>query len=148
MIWCIYRYIILLNTLSGGKSCLVAPGVAAPPSATETALSPWLAADEDRVSHVLSHVVWLIYIYIYIYTLTTKNIFTLTTGVKRGKNVIQKITKYPQEQLITMRQALTQMLESNKMKITNENNLHYKDIQPYQRSKFLSKTWMSKKYAQ
>ena len=27
---------------------------------------PWLAADEDRVSHVLSHVVWWIYIYIYI----------------------------------------------------------------------------------
>ena len=24
---------------------------------TETVLSPWLAADEDRVSHVLSHVV-------------------------------------------------------------------------------------------
>ena len=53
-----YRYIFLLNTLSGGKSCLVAPGVAVPPWATETVLSPWLAADEDRVSHVLSHVVW------------------------------------------------------------------------------------------
>ena len=26
--------------------------------ATETVLSPWLAADEARVSHVLSHVVW------------------------------------------------------------------------------------------
>ena len=26
--------------------------------ATETVLSPWLAADEDRVTHVLSHVVW------------------------------------------------------------------------------------------
>ena len=34
------------------------PGVAVPPWATETVLSPWLAADEDRVSHVLSHVVW------------------------------------------------------------------------------------------
>ena len=53
-----YRYIFLLNTLSGGKSCLVAPGVAVPPWATETVLSPWLAADEVRVSHVLSHVVW------------------------------------------------------------------------------------------
>ena len=28
--------------------------------ATETVLSRWLAADEDRVSHVLSHVVWWI----------------------------------------------------------------------------------------
>ena len=54
----IYIYIFLLNTLSGGKSCLVAPGVAIPPWATETVLSPWLAADEGRVSHVLSHVVW------------------------------------------------------------------------------------------
>ena len=37
---------------------VVAPGVAVPPWATETVLSPWLAADEARVSHVLSHVVW------------------------------------------------------------------------------------------
>ena len=37
---------------------MVAPGVAIPPWATETVLSLWLAADEDRVSHVLSHVVW------------------------------------------------------------------------------------------
>ena len=29
-----------------------------PPWATETVLLPWLAADEDRVSHVLLHVVW------------------------------------------------------------------------------------------
>ena len=29
-----------------------------PPWATATVLSPWLAADESRVSHVLSHVVW------------------------------------------------------------------------------------------
>ena len=66
LIWCIYIYIYIyiLNTLSGGKSFLVAPGVAVPPWATETVLSPWLAADEGRVSHVLSHVVWL-YIYIY-----------------------------------------------------------------------------------
>ena len=54
----IYIYIFLLNTLSGGKSCSVAPGVAVPPWTTETVLSPWLAADEARVSHVLSHVVW------------------------------------------------------------------------------------------
>ena len=54
----IHRYIFILNTLSGGKSCSVAPGVAVPPWATETVLSPWLAADEARVSHVLSHVVW------------------------------------------------------------------------------------------
>ena len=33
----------------------------------EIVLSPWLAADEDRVSHMLSHVVWWKYIYIYIY---------------------------------------------------------------------------------
>ena len=53
---------------------LLAPGVAVLPWATETVLSPWLAADEARVSHVLSHVVWWkknkkkqhIYIYIYI----------------------------------------------------------------------------------
>ena len=58
---------IYLNTLSGGK-CLVVP---VPSWATETVLSPWLAADEVRVSHVLSHVVWWkkkkkIYIYIYV----------------------------------------------------------------------------------
>ena len=50
-------YIYLLNTLTGGKSCLVAPGVALPPGATKTVWSPWLAADEGRVSHVFSHVV-------------------------------------------------------------------------------------------
>ena len=56
---CVYIDIyIFLNTLSGGKSCSVAPGVAVLPWATETVLSPWLAADEARVSHVLSHVVW------------------------------------------------------------------------------------------
>ena len=59
------------NTLSGGKSCLVALGVAVPPWATETVLSPWLAADEVRVSHVLSHVVWWKkYIYIVIHRRT------------------------------------------------------------------------------
>ena len=36
---------------------MVAPEVAVPLCATETVLSPWLVADEDRVSHVLSHVV-------------------------------------------------------------------------------------------
>ena len=36
----IYIYIIPLNTLSGDKSCLVAPGVAVQPWATETVLSP------------------------------------------------------------------------------------------------------------
>ena len=40
------------------KRCLVVPGVAVPPWATETVLSAWLAADEDMVSHVLSHIVW------------------------------------------------------------------------------------------
>ena len=49
---------ISLNTLSGGKSCMVAPGVVVPTWATETVLSPWLTADEVRVLHVLSHVVW------------------------------------------------------------------------------------------
>ena len=52
----IYIYIILLNTLSGGKGCLVAPGVPVSPWATETVLSPLV--DEGRLSHVLSHVVW------------------------------------------------------------------------------------------
>ena len=56
MILCLHRYIFLLNNLSGGKSCSVAPGVAVPPWATETVLSAWLAADEARVLHVLSHV--------------------------------------------------------------------------------------------
>ena len=37
----IYIYIYdSLNTLSGGKNCLVAPGVAVLPWATETVLSP------------------------------------------------------------------------------------------------------------
>ena len=36
---------------------LVVPGVAVPPRATKTVLSPWLAVDKDRVSHVLSHIV-------------------------------------------------------------------------------------------
>ena len=36
----------LLNTLFGGKSCLVVPVVAVPPRATETVSSPWLVADE------------------------------------------------------------------------------------------------------
>ena len=67
MIWCIYRYIFLLNTLSGVKSCLVAPGVAISPWAIETVLSPWLAADEGRVSHLLSHCMMKIYIYTYCY---------------------------------------------------------------------------------
>ena len=67
------------------KNCSVAPGVAVPLWATETMLSLWLAADEARVSHVLTHVVWwkkkyiymcvcvyiymcvCVYIYIYIY---------------------------------------------------------------------------------
>ena len=47
-----------LIPFSGGKSCVVAPGVAVLPLATETVLSPWLVADEGRVSHVLSRVVW------------------------------------------------------------------------------------------
>ena len=54
----IYIDFFFLNTLSGGKSCSVAPGVAVPPWATETVISPWMAADEARVSHVLPHVVW------------------------------------------------------------------------------------------
>ena len=41
-----YRYISLLNILTGGKSCLVA---AVPSWATKIVLSPRLAADEDRV---------------------------------------------------------------------------------------------------
>ena len=48
-----------------------------PPWATETVLSPWMVADEARVSHVLPHVVWWkkkkkkkfvnVYIYEYFY---------------------------------------------------------------------------------
>ena len=54
----VYIDFFFLNTLSGGKSCSVAPGVAVPAWATKTVLSPWMAADEARVSHVLPHVVW------------------------------------------------------------------------------------------
>ena len=71
-----YIYTYLLNTPTGGKSCLVAPGVALPPGATKTVWSPWLASDEGRVSHVFSHVVWWnIYIYIYLYILVYWNIY-------------------------------------------------------------------------
>ena len=38
--------------------CVCVCAYAASSWATETVLSPWLVADEDRVSHVLSHVVW------------------------------------------------------------------------------------------
>ena len=55
---CVYIGFFFLNPLSGGKSCSVAPGVAVPSWATETVLSPWMAADEAWVSHVLPHVVW------------------------------------------------------------------------------------------
>ena len=49
----------LHGVVSNALDCdIVAPEVAVPPWATETVLSPWLAADEARVSHVLSHVVW------------------------------------------------------------------------------------------
>ena len=53
-----YIVLKLINQSHVYKSCSVAPGVAVPPWATETVLSPWLAADEARVSHVLPHVVW------------------------------------------------------------------------------------------
>ena len=57
----IYIYIFLLNTLSGGKICLVVPW------ATKTVLSPRLVADVGRVSHMLSHVAWWKKKYIYIW---------------------------------------------------------------------------------
>ena len=56
----IYIYIYIynsLNTLSGGKSYLVAPGVAVPPWATERGQGNARAFTR----------LWLIYIYIYIY---------------------------------------------------------------------------------
>ena len=46
------------GTATPGTTKQLTPGVAVPPWATETVLPPWLAADEDRVLHVLSHVVW------------------------------------------------------------------------------------------
>ena len=46
------------SIFSWRRFCLVAPRVAVPLWATETVLSPWLVADEDRVSHVLSNIVW------------------------------------------------------------------------------------------
>ena len=110
MIWRIYRYIFILNILSGGKSCLVAPGVAVPPLATETVLSPWLAVDEDSVSHVLSHVVWWIYIYnwmgfifdeyiyIYIYIRGTNFIFDETLLERdKGINIYKKTVEFCRE---------------------------------------------------
>ena len=45
-------YIYIYTATPGAKE------VAVPPWATETVLSPWLAADEDRLSHVFSHVLW------------------------------------------------------------------------------------------
>ena len=42
----------------GDNTVSVAPGVAVPPWVTETVLSPWFAADEDRVLHVPSLVWW------------------------------------------------------------------------------------------
>ena len=51
-------YFIIWGVKYGGQSCLVALGMAVPPWATETVLSPWLAADEVWVSLVLSHAVW------------------------------------------------------------------------------------------
>ena len=63
----LYAYYLCIYICSGYDSKLyqmvrlqssVAPGVAVPSWATKTVLSPWLAADEARVSHVLSHVVW------------------------------------------------------------------------------------------
>ena len=76
----VYIDIYILNTLSGGKSCLVVRGEAVPPWATETVLSPWLATDEDRISHIVWKKIYIytpptffhslslsIYIYIYIY---------------------------------------------------------------------------------
>ena len=75
LIWCIYRYIFLLNTRSGGKICLVAPGVVVPPWATETVLSPlvggWWGQSIARaftrcMMKILKKTEW-IYIYIYIY---------------------------------------------------------------------------------
>ena len=75
----IYIYIYFFKYPVWWQKLLVVPGVAVLPWATKTVLSPWLAADEGRVSYVLSHVVWwkrkkkfiYIYIYIYIYILTS-----------------------------------------------------------------------------
>ena len=60
------EYNILLNTLSVAKSCLVAPGVAVPPWATETVITPgWRLM---RVGYrTCFHTLYDIYIYIYIY---------------------------------------------------------------------------------
>ena len=45
----IYIYIYSLNTLFGGKSCLVAPGVAVPPWASETVLSALVSGWWEQV---------------------------------------------------------------------------------------------------
>ena len=45
---CVCVCVFLLNTPSGGKSCLVVPGVAVPHWATETVFSGWWGQDITR----------------------------------------------------------------------------------------------------
>ena len=85
----VYIYIYIYIYISRQYCHLIALGVAVLPWATETVLSPWLAADEDRVSHVLSHVVWWIYIYIYI----TTNPRNPTNKTKKNLELLELILK-------------------------------------------------------
>ena len=75
LIWRIYRYIFLLNTLSGGKSCFVAPEVAVLPWGTETVLSPrvegWWGQGIARaftscMMKIYMYICTYIHIYIYV----------------------------------------------------------------------------------
>ena len=68
-----------LNTLSSGKSYLVAPGVAVPPWPTETLLSPLVGGWWGQgIARAFTHCMMKdIYIYIYIYIL---NIYELLVG--------------------------------------------------------------------
>ena len=71
------RVFFLLNTLSGGKSCLIAAGVAVPPWATETVLSPLISSWWGQgIARAFTRCIMNIYIYIYIYIVYHKSEYT------------------------------------------------------------------------
>ena len=93
MIWHIYIYIYIyiynsLNTLSGGKRCLVVPEVAVPPWATITVLSPlvgsWcghgIACAFTRCMMKKKNIYIYINSYIYIYIYISDYIWLKSSG--------------------------------------------------------------------
>ena len=81
----IYRYIFLLNTLSGDKSCLVAPGVAVPPWATETVLSPLVGGwwGQSIARAFTQSIVWWWKKNCYIYAHYVMSAFSWSGGIYR-----------------------------------------------------------------